>query len=104
MESTTATAERHEYLTVEEAARHFRVSAPTIYRRCADGTLPHVRIGAAGPIRIPAAELDRLLEPIDDDGSRQGQLRADTDPAERRESQNSGQSSSRQPAGLGEGQ
>ena len=60
MEDTTATAERPEYLTVEEAAEHFRVSAPTIYRRCADGTLPHVRIGIAGPIRIPLATLEHL--------------------------------------------
>ena len=60
MESKTATAEQHAYLTVEEAARHFRVSLPTIYRRCADGTLPHVRIGTAGPIRIPRDTLEHL--------------------------------------------
>jgi excisionase family DNA binding protein len=63
MESNTATAEPPEYLTVEEAARRFRVSSPTIYRRCADGTLPHVRIGTAGPIRIPLAVLEQLENP-----------------------------------------
>jgi len=61
VESNTATAEQPDYLTVEEAARHFRVSTPTIYRRCADGTLPHVRIGTPGPIRISVSELARVL-------------------------------------------
>jgi excisionase family DNA binding protein len=60
VEGNTATAEQSDYLTVEEAARHFRVSTPTIYRRCADGQLPHIRIGQDGPIRIPAGELERL--------------------------------------------
>jgi excisionase family DNA binding protein len=60
VEGNTATAERPDYLTVEEAARRFRVSLPAIYRRCADGTLPHVRIGTAGPIRIPLAVLEQL--------------------------------------------
>jgi excisionase family DNA binding protein len=65
VEGNTATAEQFHYLTVEEAARHFRVSAPTIYRRCADGTLPHVRIGTAGPIRIPLATLEHLEKPAE---------------------------------------
>ena len=34
-----------EYLTVAEAAALWRVSVPTIYRRCADGRLPHIRFG-----------------------------------------------------------
>jgi excisionase family DNA binding protein len=61
VENTTATAERHEYLTVEEVSSLLRVSAPTIYRRCADGQLPHIRIGHDGPIRIPGGELERLI-------------------------------------------
>jgi excisionase family DNA binding protein len=65
VESNAATAEQPEYLTVEEAAKHFRVSLPTIYRRCADGTLPHVRIGSAGPIRIPLAVLEHLENPVE---------------------------------------
>jgi excisionase family DNA binding protein len=60
VENTAATAERHEYLTVEEVSSLLRVSAPTIYRRCADGQLPHIRIGHDGPIRIPAGELERF--------------------------------------------
>jgi len=48
-----------EYLTVEETARRDRVSAPTIYRRCADGSLPHIRLGDPGPIRIPVSQLER---------------------------------------------
>lgn len=42
------------FLTVAEAARLLRVSEPTIYRRCADGSLPHVRLGGIGSIRIPS--------------------------------------------------
>ena len=60
MENTTATAELPAYLTVEEVSSLLRLSAPTIYRRCADGQLPHIRIGHDGPIRIPTGELERL--------------------------------------------
>jgi excisionase family DNA binding protein len=60
VEDNTATAEQPEYLTVAEVSSLFRVSVPTIYRRCADGQLPHIRIGPDGPIRIPAGELERL--------------------------------------------
>jgi excisionase family DNA binding protein len=60
VDNTAATAERPEYLTVEEVSTLLRVSAPTIYRRCADGQLPHIRVGDHGPIRIPAGELERL--------------------------------------------
>ena len=60
MERSTATAEAPEYLTVAEVSSLFRVSVPTIYRRVADGQLPHIRIGHDGPIRIPAGELERL--------------------------------------------
>jgi excisionase family DNA binding protein len=46
----------HEYLTVHEAATILRVSVPTIYRRCADGRLPHIRVGGDdGPIRVLAS-------------------------------------------------
>jgi excisionase family DNA binding protein len=60
VESNTATAEQPEYLTVAEVSSRFRVSVPTIYRRCADGTLPHIRIGGDGPIRIPARQLEAV--------------------------------------------
>jgi excisionase family DNA binding protein len=46
----------HEYLTVHEAAAIHRVSVPTIYRRCADGRLAHIRVGGGdGPIRVLAS-------------------------------------------------
>jgi excisionase family DNA binding protein len=46
---------QREYLTVAEAAALWRVSVPTIYRRCADGSIPHIRVGGGdGPIRILA--------------------------------------------------
>ena len=72
MENTTATAEPSEkYLTVAEVSHRFRVSGPTIYRRCADGTLPHIRIGEV--IRIPTSQLERLYEQgVSDDGSPAG--------------------------------
>ena len=63
METTAATAEQPHYLTIEEAARHFRVSRPTLYRRCADGTLPHIRIGAV--IRISREALEHLESPAE---------------------------------------
>jgi excisionase family DNA binding protein len=60
VENTAATAEQPEYLTVADVSSLFRVSVPTIYRRVADGQLPHIGIGHDGPIRIPAGELERL--------------------------------------------
>ena len=57
---TPATAET-DFLTVAEVAARLRVSEPTVYRRIADGTLAAVRLGAAGPIRIPVAELRDFL-------------------------------------------
>jgi excisionase family DNA binding protein len=100
VETTAATAARPEYLTVEEVSSLLRVSAPTIYRRCADGQLPHIRVGDHGPIRIPTSQLERLYDQgVSDDGSPAGGSFAGADPVERRESQNSGQSSSLAHAG-----
>jgi excisionase family DNA binding protein len=62
VENNIATTEQREYLTVAEVSSLFRVSVPTIYRRCADGQLPHIRIGHDGPIRIPAGEGERLCD------------------------------------------
>jgi excisionase family DNA binding protein len=56
-----------EYLTVAEAAGLWRVSVPTIYRRCADGSIPHIRVGGDGPIRI----LAEAFEVPDRDGERE---------------------------------
>jgi excisionase family DNA binding protein len=45
-----------EFLTPEEVAAVWRVSVATIYRRCADGRVPHIRVGGGnGPLRIPAS-------------------------------------------------
>ena len=52
-----------EYLTVPEVARLLRVSEPTVYRRVQDQTLPSVRVGEVGPIRIPVEGLARFLLP-----------------------------------------
>jgi excisionase family DNA binding protein len=83
----------HEFLTVHEAATILRVSVPTIYRRCADGRLAHIRVGGGdGPIRVLASALVVPDTPIpdqsvSDDGSRQGQLRPAQAPSERRGTQ-----------------
>ena len=61
-----AITETPEFLTVAEAAAYLRVSEPTVYRRVHDGTLPAVRIGEAGPVRIPFTKLRRWLELADD--------------------------------------
>jgi excisionase family DNA binding protein len=88
VEGNTATVERPEYLTVEEVSRLLRVSAPTIYRRCADGQLPHIRVGDHGPIRISTSQLERLYDQgVSDDGSSAEGSFAGTDPAERRGTQ-----------------
>jgi excisionase family DNA binding protein len=85
VEHTSATAEQPQYLTVAEVSSRFRVSVPTIYRRCADGTLPHIRIGSDGPIRIPTSQLERLYEQgVSVDGSPAGGSFAGADPVERR--------------------
>jgi excisionase family DNA binding protein len=82
VESIAATAEPPEkYLTVAEVSSRFRVSVPTIYRRCADGTLPHIRIGDDGPIRIPAGRLERLYDQgVSDDGFPAGDSFTGADP------------------------
>lgn len=49
-------------LTVGQAARILNVSMATIWRRLKDGTIPAVRIGNSGPVRIPRSALDELLE------------------------------------------
>jgi excisionase family DNA binding protein len=91
-----------EYLTVEETARRYRVSAPTIYRRCADGSLPHIRLGDPGPIRIPVSQLERLYDQSvsdDGDGLRQERLRPGAAPSSAARPQPRGQSTSPAHAG-----
>jgi excisionase family DNA binding protein len=55
----SAIAENSTFLTVEEAAELLRVSAPTIYRRIHDGTLPAVRVGQR--LLVPRDELVERL-------------------------------------------
>jgi len=46
-------------LTVQEVARNLRVSDETVRRRIRDGSLGAVQFGSI--IRVPSAELNRLL-------------------------------------------
>jgi len=51
-------------MTVKEAAGRAAVSEALIYAWCADGTLPHTRVGRRGKrghIRIAAEDLDGVL-------------------------------------------
>lgn len=51
-------------LTVAQAALRAAVSDSLIYAWCADGTLPHTRVGRKGKrghIRIAAEDLDALM-------------------------------------------
>ena len=49
-------------LTVQQAAALFNIPARTLYALCADGSLPHARIGTGrGTIRIKPADLNRLV-------------------------------------------
>jgi excisionase family DNA binding protein len=86
-------------LNARETATRLRVSEATVRRLVRRGELPHLRVGSQ--IRVDSAELEAWLRrDVSDDGSRQGQLRVDAAPAERRETpQLYGQSSSRPPAG-----
>jgi excisionase family DNA binding protein len=57
-----ATARRQEpdVYRVEEVARRLQVSKNHVYGMVQDGTLRHVRLGAA--IRIPRSAVEELLE------------------------------------------
>jgi excisionase family DNA binding protein len=50
-------ASRSELLDVKETARLLGVSRITVYRACADGRLPTVRLNPRGAIRIPREAL-----------------------------------------------
>jgi excisionase family DNA binding protein len=88
-----------ELLRIPEAAERLNVSRASIYRWIDEGRLPAIQLGGRGaPIRVPAEELDewiayRRLSNVSDDGSRQGQLRAGADPAERDETSKSARQS-----------
>ena len=48
-------------LTVADAAKRLNVSRPTIYRRISEGSLPALRVGPGGPIRLDVVELECWL-------------------------------------------
>lgn len=51
-------------LTVKQAASYASVGAALVYGWCADGTLPHMRVGARGKrgkILIAVEDLDAVL-------------------------------------------
>lgn len=49
---------RSELLDVAEAAEFLRLSKISVYRACASGRLPVVRLNDRGKIRIPASALE----------------------------------------------
>jgi excisionase family DNA binding protein len=53
------------YLTTEEFARRLRVTRSAVYRAVARGDVRAVQMGHGGTLRIPAAELRRLLQERD---------------------------------------
>lgn len=55
-------------LTVEEAAHVLRIGRSCAYAGVRSGAIPSIRVGRA--IRVPAHLLERMLEPVNDDGPR----------------------------------
>ena len=60
---TTTQDKTQRLLTVAEVAERLRVSPWTIYRRAAEGSLPSLRVGQAGPLRFTADAVETLLRP-----------------------------------------
>ena len=56
------TTTNHQTLPLREAAERLRVSYQTAFRWVNSGTLPARKVGQRW--RIPAAEVERLLEPL----------------------------------------
>jgi excisionase family DNA binding protein len=56
-----STVETNSLLTVPEVAGILRVSRATVYRHVADGTLPAVRLGDSGSIRVDRDQFDQWL-------------------------------------------
>jgi excisionase family DNA binding protein len=91
-----------ELMTVAEVAKLWRQRRETIYRKVASGEVRAVRLGdETAALRIPRAEVERInaTPNVSDDGCRQGQLRADATPAERRVPGPAPAVEARQPAG-----
>jgi len=50
------------YLKARQFAETYNIALNTVYAMCAEGRLPHVRLGTGrGTIRIPADALDHLV-------------------------------------------
>jgi len=60
---TTTQDKPQRLFTVAEVAEQLRVSPWTVYRRAADGSLPSLRVGQAGPLRFTADAVETLLQP-----------------------------------------
>lgn len=52
-----------ELRTVPEVARELRISRRTVYRAVERGELDALRLGEAGPLRIPADAVERFARP-----------------------------------------
>jgi len=62
MQRSTTTAQRHR-VSITQAAEYAGVSAKTIRRRIADGTIPAERLGPR-LIRVRLDDVDAALRPI----------------------------------------
>lgn len=56
------------FLSKKEAAEQLAVSLPTINRRLADGTIPHIKIGSR--VLIPAEFLNNLAATAMNEGAK----------------------------------
>ena len=81
----SAPVQRRRLLTLRETAEFLSVSERTARRLIDERGLPGYRLGQKGTaIRVDEGELEAWLRrDVSDDGSLQGQLRADANPAER---------------------
>ena len=52
-----------QWLTLEEAAAYLKVSKPTIYRFCSEGSLPFYKLAGTGQRRFKQSDLDTLFTP-----------------------------------------
>jgi len=53
-----------ELLTPEEVRETLRISRPTLYRWCSDGTLPALRL-PRGTLRFRREDIERVMRPMD---------------------------------------
>jgi excisionase family DNA binding protein len=58
-----ATAQQRDWLSPKKLAHELRVHVSSVYRAIDRGELPALRLSEAGALRIPRAELERLITP-----------------------------------------